>query len=121
MKKVISLATSFLLGFAFFAAGGAIASEVTGPTTESELIVEVVETTETATETTEATTESPAEEVPADQLPYCFNVGKGSELNNDCFCVQDLVSTMAEVDCLIASGVVPASSYEAYRQFVLGE
>jgi hypothetical protein len=113
MKKTISFATSFLLGFAFFVAGGALASETEIPATESEPVVETIETTEPAIENV-------SEEVPAD-LPYCFNVGKTSELNNDCFCVQDIVSSMAEVDCLIASGVVPASSYEAYRQLVLGE
>jgi hypothetical protein len=142
MKKVISFATSFLLGFAFFVAGGAIASETEVPASETSQTAEtsqdpVVEGTveeqvtevETSPTTGEASTSTDAhltqETAEAASVSggdvYCFQIGKATELDGDCFCVQDIVSTMAEVDCLIASGVVPASSYESYRQFVLGE
>lgn len=126
MKKTISFATSFLLGFAFFVAGGALASETTTPSLEGIAVEETVNTPdvqevvgEVAVEETQpvnATMEASVADV-----PYCFNVGKSSESSGDCTCVQDLVTTMEEVDCLIASGVVPASSYEAYRKLVLGE
>jgi hypothetical protein len=125
MKKVISLATSFLLGFALFIAGGAVASETTTPSPESVAVEEIVNSPEVPkvaeevavkeAQPAEATTESTVADI-----PYCFNVGKGSESDGDCTCVQDVVSDMAEVDCLIASGIVPASDYEAYRENILG-
>lgn len=122
MKKIISFATSFVLGFAFFIAGGAVASETTTPSPAG-VVEEVPSVSEVVEEVVVEETQpvNAASEATAEDLPYCFNVGKGSESGNDCTCVQDLVSTMAEVDCLIASGVVPAESYESYRKFVLGE
>jgi hypothetical protein len=125
MKKVISLATSFLLGFAFFIAGGAVASETATPSPETVAAEEAANAPEVPEVVEEVAIEEPqpveatAEEAVAD-VPYCFNVGKGSESDGDCTCVQDVVSDMAEVDCLIASGVVPASDYEAYRKAILG-
>jgi hypothetical protein len=51
-------------------------------------------------------------------LRQCQEVGKSSELDGDCYCVAGTVSDMKEVDCLIASGVVPADSYDAYRRML---
>jgi hypothetical protein len=125
MKKVISLATSFLLGFAFFIAGGAVASETTTPSPESvavEAPANAPEGPEAAEEVTVEETQQvePAVESTVADIPYCFNVGKGSESGGDCTCVQDAVSDIAEIDCLVASGIIPASDYEAYRKIILG-
>ena len=119
MKKIIGFATSFVLGFAFFVAGSATALEINDPSPQEAVVIE--SSPEPQVEATvEVSPEEPVEESSEGDV-YCFQLGKSNELGGDCFCVQDNVSSMAEVDCLIASGIVPAESYETYRQFVLGE
>lgn len=48
--------------------------------------------------------------------PFCFEVGKTSELGGDCFCVEGELTTIEELDCLVASRVVPASEYDSFRR-----
>lgn len=48
--------------------------------------------------------------------PFCFEVGKTSELGGDCFCVEGDLTTIEELDCLVASRVVPASEYDSFRR-----
>jgi hypothetical protein len=141
VKKVINLATSFVLGFMMFAAGGAIATEITTPPSEDQVVVEnqvvvedqvVVEVVDEQVVDDSVTPEVPAEEVlevvettepespqVTNENPvFCWNIGKGDELGGDCFCVEGSVTDMLEVDCLIASGIVPADSYDDYRRYL---
>ncbi len=46
--------------------------------------------------------------------PFCFEVGKDSELGGDCFCVEGDLTTVEELDCLINSGVVPENERESF-------
>lgn len=46
--------------------------------------------------------------------PFCFEVGKSSELGGDCFCVEEELDSVAELDCLVESRVIPASEYEMF-------
>ena len=129
MKKVINLATSFVLGFMMFAAGGAIATEITTPPSEDQVVVEVVDEqvvddsvtpevpAEEVLEVVE-TTEPESPQVTNENPVFCWNIGKGDELGGDCFCVEGSVTDMLEVDCLIASGIVPADSYDDYRRYL---
>ena len=130
MKKLVSIAGSFVLGFFFFAAGGAVAIETSGVLSQNDVVAntqESVSVTETYTNTETGGAENSSAPETSEPGPgtegdvYCFQIGKATELDDDCFCVQDMVNTMEEVNCLIASGVVPASSYEIYRQIVFGE
>lgn len=52
----------------------------------------------------------------APDSPFCFEVGKTSELGGDCFCVEGELTTIEELDCLVASRVVPASEYDSFRR-----
>jgi hypothetical protein len=116
MKKVISFIASFFVGFAFFVAGGAVAleSDLSAPGTS--------QSTETAETLGESSTEAQLTQETTDAVSvsggdvYCFQIGKATELDGDCFCVQGDVSSIEEVDCLIASGIVPAESYDDYRR-----
>jgi hypothetical protein len=129
VKKVINLATSFVLGFMMFAAGGAIATEITTPPSEDQVVVEVVDEqvvddsvtpevpAEEVLEVVE-TTEPESPQVTNENPVFCWNIGKGDELGGDCFCVEGSVTDMLEVDCLIASGIVPADSYDDYRRYL---
>ena len=129
MKKVINLATSFVFGFMMFAAGGAIATEITTPPSEDQVVVEIVDEqvvddsvtpevpTEEVLEVVE-TTEPESPQVTNENPVFCWNIGKGDELGGDCFCVEGSVTDMLEVDCLIASGIVPADSYDDYRRYL---
>lgn len=64
------------------------------------------------------------ESPPASNLvirPFCWNIGKESELGQDCFCVEGELSSIDELDCLIASGIIPESEYESYRTRILSK
>jgi hypothetical protein len=111
LKKLLSLLTSFLLGFVFFMGGAAVATGVTGPASNDQASEEQVSVDAPAPS---GETTNPGSSSSGDT--YCFEIGKADELGGDCFCVQDDVSDMAEVDCLIASGLVPASSRASYLQ-----
>jgi hypothetical protein len=114
MKKLISFATSFLLGFAFFVAGSATALEITDSNSQDVAVTE----SDTVPQA-ELVAETPVEEfveTPIKEDVYCFQVGKSNELGGDCFCVQDVVSEIAEVDCLIASGIISIDLYDDYRR-----
>lgn len=50
----------------------------------------------------------------APDSPFCFEVGKTSELGGDCFCVEGDLDTVAELDCLIESRVIPADEREMF-------
>jgi hypothetical protein len=52
----------------------------------------------------------------APDSPFCFEVGKTSELGGDCFCVEGELTTIEELDCLVASRVVPANEYDSFRR-----
>ena len=128
MKKILSLLTSFLLGFVFFMGGAAVATSVTGPTSQDQVSEEQVSENQAAegqasddqvsgdTPASSGETTNPGSSSSGDT--YCFEIGKADELGGDCFCVQDEVSDMAEVDCLIASGIVPAESREDYLRYL---
>lgn len=53
--------------------------------------------------------------------PFCWNIGKESELGKDCFCVEGELNTLDELDCLVASGIIPESEYESYRTHILSK
>ena len=127
MKKLISLIASFILGFAFFMGGAAVAINATGTSSSEQSIEEQPASSEEPSPTSEEPSPTSEEPTSSSEEPsssgssatgdtYCFNIGKDNELDGDCFCVQDEVSDMAEVDCLIASGIVPASSRASYLQ-----
>jgi hypothetical protein len=120
MKKALSLLASFVLGFAFFMGGAAVAINASGTGAPDQLTEDQLSSSPTESSSSsdpQSTSEATGSSVPnATGDTYCFNIGKDNELDGDCFCVQDEVSDMAEVDCLIASGIVPASSRDGYLQ-----
>jgi hypothetical protein len=115
MKKLLSLLASFVLGFTFFMGAAAVAINATG-IDSSEQSTEEQPATSSSEEP--STTGSSATGTGSSGDVYCFNIGKDNELDGDCFCVQDEVSDMDEVDCLINSGIVPASSRDGYIQYL---
>lgn len=125
MKLLGKKFASFFLGFAFFIGGGAVATEVVdipmpGIQQESE-----ENSTEAPSPGQDATNELSEEEARAiqeliDNPVFCSDVGKPNELGNDCFCVEGDVSTMEEVDCLIASGIVDAAARADYEAYLSG-
>jgi hypothetical protein len=78
------------------------------------------QTEEPTVEPTEPSAESP----PGSNIvtrPFCWDIGKTSESEGDCFCVEGQLDTLEELDCLIASGVIPESEYEKYRENILSK
>jgi hypothetical protein len=113
MKKIISFISSFALGFFFFIAGGAVASETIDQAPEVEQVVVIEETVDEPAQSSD-----PVENLPAETKDvYCFEIGHSVQ-SSDCFCVHEYVSSMAEADCLLASGIVTAADYEVYRQML---
>ena len=115
MKKPLSLIAAFVLGWAFFMGGAAVAIDATGTSSGEQT---TGEQTSSSGEQTSPTEETSASGSSSSGDTYCFNIGQYNELGGDCFCVQDEVSDMAEVDCLINSGIVPASSRENYIAYL---
>ena len=113
MKKIVGFVASFILGFAFFVGGAAVAINASSPSSSEQTTEEQTTSSEEQTSSSEETSSSGSA---AAVETYCFNIGKDNELDGDCFCVQDEISDMAEVDCLIASGVIPGESRASYLQ-----
>jgi putative hemolysin len=132
MKRILSLLASFVLGFAFFVGGAAIAINGSGTSSSEQIAEDQPSSSEEQTSPSEEQTSPSEEQTSPSEEPnasgssatgpsssgdtYCFNIGKDNELDGDCFCVQDELSDVAELDCLIASGVLPASSRDAYLE-----
>lgn len=82
---------------------------------------EVIEPDPTISPTAIEPAPKPSESTPTGTIagwPFCWAVGKPSELNNDCFCVEGSLDKLDELDCMIASGKIPDSEYENYRKSI---
>jgi putative hemolysin len=118
MKRILSLLASFVLGFAFFVGGAAIAINGSGTSSSEQIAEDQPSSSEEQTSPSEEPNASGSSATGSSSSgdTYCFNIGKDNELEGDCFCVQDELSDVAELDCLIASGLLPASSRDAYLE-----
>jgi len=115
VKKILSLLASFVLGFVFFMGGAAVATNSIGSNTQDQVSEDQVSQDQSVNSPDSSGQTANQGPSPSGDT-YCFEIGKANELGGDCFCVKDDVSDMAEVDCLIASGIVPASSRAGYLQ-----
>lgn len=115
MKPLAKRVASFIFGFALFAAGGAVATDVV------EIPLPAQMQTQAEPESSQASPAPGTYEELVENPVYCPEIGKANELGGDCFCVREVVSDMAEVDCLIASGVVSADQRESYASWLSGE
>lgn len=148
MKRVARAAASFVLGFTFFVTGAAFAIESdngiqsnvsfcfeVGKASESQgdcfCVKDTLSTIEeldclvasgivSTNEYEDYKRDITGQQEVQHQLPgsQCADIGKSSELDGDCFCVTGSISSMDEVDCLIASGIVGSDSYDTYRQIL---
>lgn len=52
-------------------------------------------------------------------VPICSEIGRPAELDGDCFCTDGVLSSLEELDCLIASGAIPEAEIDKYRREIL--
>ena len=114
MKKIIANTMSFMLGLTMFIAGSAIADEATTTQFDSSSESAVV----TQENSTSSIVNSSQQINSIDNPIFCSDINKSNEINGDCFCVKDAVSSIEEVDCLVASGIVSANEYDDYIAFL---
>ena len=120
MKRFRGWVTSFVVGFALFIAGAAVANETDLGSSE-EVASASEETAQVEEQVVEADEGSAAEGEPVEIDENLDSVSEedtlvvgGDTPPEQDNCVEGEVSNMQEVDCLIANGIVPASDRETY-------